>query len=48
MIWPVAADMPRGPRGALLATLGMNLAALVWFIGSALGLVVVAAMRSRQ
>jgi len=42
VLFAVAAGMTRGPKGAILATLGMNLAALVWFIGSALGLVVVA------
>lgn len=42
ILFAVAAGMTRGPRGAILATLGMNLAALVWFIGSALGLVVIA------
>ncbi|MDR3440911.1 LysE family translocator [Telmatospirillum sp.] len=42
VLFAIAAGMKRGPRGAILATLGMNLAALVWFIGSALGLVVVA------
>jgi threonine/homoserine/homoserine lactone efflux protein len=42
VLFAVAAGMTRGPRGAILATLGMNLAALVWFIGSALGLVVIA------
>jgi threonine/homoserine/homoserine lactone efflux protein len=42
VLFAVAAGMTRGRRGAILATLGMNLAALVWFIGSALGLVVVA------
>lgn len=33
---------PLDASGPILATLGMNLAALVWFISSALGLVVVA------
>jgi len=43
MLFAVAAGMNRGVKGVLLATLGMNLAALVWFIGSALGLVIIAA-----
>jgi threonine/homoserine/homoserine lactone efflux protein len=43
ILYAVASGMKRGARGALLATLGMNLAALAWFIASALGLVVVAA-----
>lgn len=42
VLFAVAAGMTRGRKGALLATLGMNLAALVWFICSALGLVVLA------
>lgn len=42
ILFAVAAGMTRGRRGAVLATLGMNLAALVWFIGSAFGLVVIA------
>ncbi|PKU24190.1 LysE family translocator [Telmatospirillum siberiense] len=42
ILFAVAAGMARGPRGAVLATVGMNLAALVWFVGSALGLVVLA------
>jgi threonine/homoserine/homoserine lactone efflux protein len=42
ILFAVAAGMTRGRRGALQATIGMNLAALVWFIGSALGLVVIA------
>jgi threonine/homoserine/homoserine lactone efflux protein len=41
-LFAVAAGMKQGRRGAVMATLGMNLAALVWFIGSALGLVIVA------
>jgi threonine/homoserine/homoserine lactone efflux protein len=43
ILFAVAAGMSRGFKGALLATLGMNLAAMVWFVGSALGLVIVAA-----
>jgi threonine/homoserine/homoserine lactone efflux protein len=43
ILFAVAAGMTRGKKGAVFATLGMNLAALVWFIGSALGLVVIAA-----
>jgi threonine/homoserine/homoserine lactone efflux protein len=41
-LFAIAAGMTRGRKGALLATLGMNLAALVWFVGSALGLVIIA------
>jgi threonine/homoserine/homoserine lactone efflux protein len=41
-LFAMAAGMAHGPRGAVLAMLGMNLAALVWFIMSALGLVVIA------
>ena len=37
-LFAVANGMERGPKAALLATLGMNLATLVWFIGAALGL----------
>ena len=43
MLFAVAAGMSKGFKGALLATLGMNLAALLWFVGSALGLVILAA-----
>jgi threonine/homoserine/homoserine lactone efflux protein len=43
ILFAVAAGMSKGFKGALLATLGMNLAALVWFVGSALGLVILAA-----
>ncbi len=43
ILFAVAAGMSRGLRGALLATLGMNLAALMWFVGSAFGLVILAA-----
>jgi threonine/homoserine/homoserine lactone efflux protein len=43
ILFAVAAGMSRGFKGALMATLGMNLAAMVWFVGSALGLVIVAA-----
>jgi threonine/homoserine/homoserine lactone efflux protein len=43
ILFAVAAGMSSGFKGVLLATLGMNLAALVWFVGSALGLVIVAA-----
>lgn len=43
ILFAVAAGMSRGLKGALLATLGMNLAALLWFVGSALGLVILAA-----
>lgn len=43
ILYAVAAGMSRGFKGVLLATLGMNLAALLWFIGSALGLAIVAA-----
>ena len=42
ILFAVAAGMSRGFKGALLATLGMNLAAMVWFVGSALGLVLLA------
>jgi threonine/homoserine/homoserine lactone efflux protein len=43
MLFAVAAGMNRGFKGVLLAALGMNLAALVWFVASALGLAIVAA-----
>jgi threonine/homoserine/homoserine lactone efflux protein len=43
ILFAVAAGMSKGFKGALLATLGMNLAALLWFVGSALGLVILAA-----
>jgi threonine/homoserine/homoserine lactone efflux protein len=43
ILFAVASGMNRGFKGVLLATLGMNLAALVWFVGSALGLVIIAA-----
>ena len=43
ILFAVAAGMSRGFKGVLLATLGMNLAALVWFVASALGLVIIAA-----
>jgi threonine/homoserine/homoserine lactone efflux protein len=43
ILFAVAAGMTRGRRGVLLATLGMNLAALMWFVGSALGLLIIAA-----
>jgi len=43
VLFAVAAGMSKGFKGALLATLGMNLAAMVWFVGSALGLVILAA-----
>ena len=43
MLFAVAAGMSRGFKGALLATLGMNIAALTWFVASALGLVILAA-----
>jgi threonine/homoserine/homoserine lactone efflux protein len=43
ILFAVAAGMSKGLKGALLATLGMNLAALLWFVGSALGLVILAA-----
>ena len=43
ILFAVAAGMSRGFKGALLATLGMNMAAMVWFVGSALGLVILAA-----
>ena len=43
MLFAVAAGMSRGFKGALLATLGMNTAALAWFVASALGLVILAA-----
>lgn len=42
MLYAVAAGMSRGFKGVLLATLGMNLAAAVWFIASAFGLSVLA------
>jgi len=42
ILFSIAAGMSRGVKGVLLATLGMNLAALVWFIGSAFGLVIIA------
>jgi threonine/homoserine/homoserine lactone efflux protein len=43
ILYAVAAGMSRGVKGVLLATLGMNLAALVWFVGSAFGLALIAA-----
>ncbi|HMA50854.1 MAG TPA: LysE family translocator [Magnetospirillaceae bacterium] len=43
ILFAVAAGMSKGFKGALLATLGMNLAALLWFVGSAFGLVILAA-----
>jgi len=43
ILFAVAAGMSKGLKGALLATLGMNLAALMWFVGSAFGLVILAA-----
>lgn len=43
ILFAVAAGMNRGLKGVLLATLGMNLAALLWFIGSAFGLAILAA-----
>jgi threonine/homoserine/homoserine lactone efflux protein len=42
ILFAVAAGMSRGFKGAVLAAMGMNLAALVWFVGSALGLVILA------
>ena len=42
MLFAVSAGMSRGAKGVLLATIGMNLAALCWFIASALGLAVIA------
>jgi len=42
ILFAVAVGMKHGTRGAVLAMLGMNLAGLLWFIASALGLVVVA------
>ena len=43
ILFAVAAGMSKGFKGALLASLGMNLAAMVWFVGSAFGLVILAA-----
>jgi len=43
MLFAVAAGMNKGFKGAVLAMLGMNTAALTWFVGSALGLAIVAA-----
>jgi len=43
ILFAVAAGMTKGRRGVLLATLGMNLAAMMWFVGSALGLLIIAA-----
>ena len=42
ILYAVASGMKRGAQGAVLATFGMILAALVWFVASALGLAVVA------
>ena len=42
MLFAAAAGMNKGVKGVLLATAGMNSAALVWFIASALGLMIVA------
>jgi threonine/homoserine/homoserine lactone efflux protein len=42
-LFAVAAGMRRGAKGAVLASLGMNAGTLVWFAGSALGLMVIAA-----
>ncbi len=42
ILFAVAAGMTRGVKGVILATLGMNLAALVWFIASAFGLIIIA------
>ncbi len=43
ILFAVAAGMTRGLKGVILATMGMNAAALVWFVASAFGLVIVAA-----
>ena len=43
MLYAAAAGMSRGFKGALLAALGMNMAAAVWFVASAFGLIVLAA-----
>jgi threonine/homoserine/homoserine lactone efflux protein len=43
ILFSVAAGISRGTTGVLLATLGMNLAALLWFVASARGLLIVAA-----
>jgi threonine/homoserine/homoserine lactone efflux protein len=43
ILFAVAAGMSKGFKGALMAAIGMNLAALVWFVGSAFGLVILAA-----
>ena len=43
MLFALAAGVSRGPRGVILATMGMNLAALMWFAGSVFGLMVLAA-----
>jgi threonine/homoserine/homoserine lactone efflux protein len=42
-LFAVATGMARGSKGAILASLGMNLGTLVWFFASGLGLIVLAA-----
>jgi threonine/homoserine/homoserine lactone efflux protein len=42
MLFATAAGMNRGRRGVAQATLGMSLAAMIWFIASAMGLLIVA------
>lgn len=43
MLFAVSAGMNRGVKGVLLATMGMNTAAMGWFVASAFGLAIVAA-----
>jgi threonine/homoserine/homoserine lactone efflux protein len=43
VLFAIAAGMSRGVKGVILAVLGMNLAAMAWFVASALGLVIIAA-----